>query len=78
MNIAALHRRSGEEHGPVLPDHRDPDPLRLLGGGQGMGPVGSPGTVREAWFATEAEALRDGLELCRRKERRGYKPPALA
>ena len=40
------------------------------------GRIGSPGTVREAWFESEEEALQDGLDLCRRKERRGYKPPA--
>lgn len=41
------------------------------------GRIGSPGTVREAWFETEEGAIRNGLALCRRKERRGYKPPAL-
>lgn len=37
------------------------------------GRIGSPGTVREAWHATEDEAVRDGLALRRRKQRRGYK-----
>ena len=37
------------------------------------GRSGSPGTVREEWFESEGEAIRDGLHLRRRKEQRGYK-----
>lgn len=37
------------------------------------GRIGSPGTVREEWYATQDEAVRDGLALRRRKQRRGYK-----
>jgi predicted DNA-binding WGR domain protein len=36
------------------------------------GRIGSPGTVRKAWFATEAEALDAQQELCAAKRKRGY------
>jgi len=44
--------------------------LRLMGR-QGVGPDRIAGTVREEWFESEGEAIRGGLELRRRKERRG-------
>lgn len=36
------------------------------------GRIGQPGTVREAWFETQAEADAAGEQLRQRKERRGY------
>ena len=44
--------------------------------GRAWGRSGQPGTVREAWFATAELAATAGLQLIRRKERRGSaKPP---
>ena len=36
------------------------------------GRIGSPGTVRKAWFATEAEALHFKEKLCAAKLKKGY------
>lgn len=36
------------------------------------GRIGQPGTVREAWFETEAAAIEAGEKVRQRKERRGY------
>lgn len=36
------------------------------------GRIGSPGTVRKAWFATESEALQAEQRLCSAKRKRGY------
>lgn len=36
------------------------------------GRIGSPGTVREDWFVTEAEALAAREHLAAQKSRRGY------
>jgi predicted DNA-binding WGR domain protein len=36
------------------------------------GRIGSPGTVRELWFKTEAEAVDERRKLSRLKEKRGY------
>ena len=38
------------------------------------GRIGQPGTVRETWFATEAEADAAGKQWRQRKEQRGYYP----
>ena len=37
------------------------------------GRVGSPGRLRESWFATEKIANQAGMTLKRRKQARGYK-----
>lgn len=37
------------------------------------GRIGHPGTVREKWFATEAEADAAGEQWRKWKERRGYR-----
>ncbi len=36
------------------------------------GRIGSPGTVRKIWFATEAEALEAEQKLCEAKRKKGY------
>lgn len=36
------------------------------------GRIGSPGTVRETWFQTEAEAITAGRRLMNQKMRKGY------
>ncbi len=36
------------------------------------GRIGSPGTVRKTWFATEAEALQAEQKLCAAKRKKGY------
>ena len=36
------------------------------------GRVGSPGTVRKTWFATEVEALQAEQRLCAAKRKKGY------
>jgi len=36
------------------------------------GRIGSPGTVREAWFGSRDEAVEAALELLMRKEKKGY------
>jgi predicted DNA-binding WGR domain protein len=36
------------------------------------GRVGSPGTVRKDWFASEAEAINAGQKLCDAKQKKGY------
>lgn len=36
------------------------------------GRIGSPGTVREAWFDSEEEARAEGLKLLEKKRKRGY------
>lgn len=36
------------------------------------GRIGSAGTVRKIWFATEAEALEVEQKLCEAKRKRGY------
>lgn len=38
------------------------------------GRIGHPGTVREAWFATEDEAVEAVAQRMGRKEKRGYCP----
>ena len=37
------------------------------------GRIGHPGTVREAWFATEDEAVEAVMQMRGQKERRGYR-----
>ncbi len=37
------------------------------------GRIGHPGTVREAWFETEAAAIEAGAKIRRQKEKRGYR-----
>lgn len=37
------------------------------------GRIGQPGTVREAWFATETAAIEAGEKVRQRKEKRGYR-----
>lgn len=37
------------------------------------GRIGHPGTVREMWFATKAEADAAGEQWRQRKEQRGYR-----
>ena len=37
------------------------------------GRVGSPGTVRKTWFATEAEAHLAEQKLCATKRKKGYR-----
>ena len=37
------------------------------------GRVGSPGRLRESWFATEKIANQAGMNLKKRKQARGYK-----
>jgi predicted DNA-binding WGR domain protein len=37
------------------------------------GRIGQAGTVREAWFETEAAAIEAGAAVRRRKEKRGYR-----
>ena len=37
------------------------------------GRIGHPGTVRETWFETEADAIEAGAKIRRQKERRGYR-----
>ena len=36
------------------------------------GRIGSAGTVRKSWFATEAEALAAEQQLCEAKRKKGY------
>ena len=36
------------------------------------GRIGSAGTVRKSWFATEAEALEAEQKLCEAKRKKGY------
>ena len=36
------------------------------------GRVGSPGTVRKNWFATEEEAVNARQNLCKAKQKKGY------
>jgi len=36
------------------------------------GRIGSAGTVRKIWFATEAEALEAEQKLCEAKRKKGY------
>jgi predicted DNA-binding WGR domain protein len=36
------------------------------------GRIGSAGTVRKTWFATEAEALAAEQQLCEAKRKKGY------
>jgi len=36
------------------------------------GRIGSPGTVREAWFGSRDEAVEAALDLLMRKEKKGY------
>lgn len=36
------------------------------------GRIGSPGTIREAWYDSEQEALEAGEKLMKQKTRRGY------
>jgi predicted DNA-binding WGR domain protein len=38
------------------------------------GSVGSPGTVRKDWFATEDEAIEAVQKLCEAKQKKGYHP----
>ena len=37
------------------------------------GRIGQPGTVREAWFETEAAAVEAGEKVRQRKEKHGYR-----
>lgn len=36
------------------------------------GRIGSPGTLREAWFDSEEEALDESRKLLEKKQKRGY------
>ena len=37
------------------------------------GRIGHPGTVRESWFETEADAIEAGAKIRKQKEKRGYR-----
>ena len=77
MNIARLEKRDPEKN--MARSYRIWMTPTLFGHYavvREWGRIGSPGTVREEWFESEGEALQDGLDLCRRKEQRGYKPLA--
>ena len=41
------------------------------------GRIGQPGTVRETEFETEGAAIKAGVKVRQRKERRGYRVVAL-
>ncbi len=77
MNIAELHKRDPAQN--MAGSYRIWVTPTLFGDYavvREWGRIGSPGTVREEWFESEAEAIQDGLALCRRKERRGYRSPS--
>lgn len=78
MNIAELENRDSAKN--VARSYRIWATPTLFGDYavvREWGRIGSPGTAREAWYATEDEAVRNGLALRRRKERPGYKPFAV-
>lgn len=66
--MVITYLRAGAQPAVVLHHHRDPDPIRRLNAGAGVGPVGRLGTMRETGFETEGEAIEAGAKFRSQKE----------